>query len=687
MQPTLLLSCLCAAVLGLCVSPAFAHGGQYRGPEDVVPPNPGGAPPRGPSGPQTGQPGGPSSNPSGPAPAPGAGPITHGGSPQPRGSGPGPVTPRGGVTLDEDFSRWEYWWEFNKDRFLGLKDALYQPAVISGSLEYWLGPRRDVPGQDLLRPSDDLLRQRVLPALKRALDGTDDRDIASACMLAMAKARLEPEGFRLHEVLLPRLQSRDQEIRETAALALGIASLDRAEHVDALVALASDSAAGRRLSDRAEVHDRSRAFAAYALGLLARGTANPAVKQQALLTLRPLVLDAQPGSWDLRIAAIHGLGLLAPGSSPAEETIRREAVACLEEYYLRPLGVGEQILQAHCPIAIARLLGPDHQDAGRFRSLFADELRGRLAAERRNDHLAQSCAQALGELCRPFEDDGSADAAHSQLLLQTWREHRDAQTRAFALMALGHIGGAQNRTALLQAFERGNKALEKGWAALAIGVLGHTRLRTAKAAGRAMDPDRPAGDALLAALQQQKTPSAIGGIALGLGLLGHRDAAPHLRELLRRTQSQDELAGHIAVGLGLLGDAGAVEPLRDLTRQSVRRPDRLRQTAVALGRLGDRSVAEDLHRMLADGDLNLARLAAVASALALIGDRRSIEPLTVLLQDSNLTPLSRAFAAVALGGIADRLPLPWNAPIGANANYRAAVATLVGGGVGILDIL
>ncbi len=37
--------------------------------------------------------------------------------------------------------------------------------------------------------------------------------------------------------------------------------------------------------------------------------------------------------------------------------------------------------------------------------------------------------------------------------------------------------------------------------------------------------------------------------------------------------------------------------------------------------------------------------------------------------------------------VADKEKLPWNAAIGANLNYRAAVETLTQAGNGILDIL
>jgi hypothetical protein len=94
-----------------------AHGGQYRGPGDVVPPGGGGGrggrptTPGGPSGPSTGRPSGPT------APTP-QGPVT-GGPRSPRGGPPGgPTTGGRGYRPMVDLTGWQFWWEFNKDPFL-----------------------------------------------------------------------------------------------------------------------------------------------------------------------------------------------------------------------------------------------------------------------------------------------------------------------------------------------------------------------------------------------------------------------------------------------------------------------------------------------------------------------------------------------------------------------------------------
>ena len=72
-----------------------------------------------------------------------------------------------------------------------------------------------------------------------------------------------------------------------------------------------------------------------------------------------------------------------------------------------------------------------------------------------------------------------------------------------------------------------------------------------------------------------------------------------------------------------------------------------------------------------------------------MGDARSVPPLIEILDNQQRPALARSFAAVALGLLADKEWLPWNAPLSADLNYRAAVSTLIEKSVanGILDIL
>ena len=212
-----------------------AHGGQYRGPGDVVPPGPGGGGNTGrPSGPTTGGPAGPSA----PGPATGgpAGPST-GGPTGPRGGGRGPVTggPRRGASLGADLTQWSFWWEFNKDPFIRLKDEINKSGPQTGSDDFYLGSTRKSHNTLGLNRKDKL---NVLATLRRAMKSTNNKDIISSCMVAMAKVGIDHPDFKLKDVFKPYLKSHNQEIRETAALSLGIAAQTESDELDILIKLA-----------------------------------------------------------------------------------------------------------------------------------------------------------------------------------------------------------------------------------------------------------------------------------------------------------------------------------------------------------------------------------------------------------------------------------------------------------------
>lgn len=680
-------SCLVFAALP---THAIAHGGQYRGPGDIVPPGGGSGRPSGPAGPTTGGgPNGPGA-PNPPGIPTGSGPVTPGSGPPVGGMGPG--RSGGGGPLVEDLTRWEFWWEIHKDPFLRLKASVHSGPPQTGSDEIWLGAglRHDA-GRDRLKPTAEQLLTDVLPALRQAVDSTDSRDIASSCMIAMAKVGQDHSTFRLVDVFRERLQRGDQEVRETAALAIGIAGIAGEREVSLLCALAEDGPEGRAACGKLAVNERTRAFATYGLGLLANRTTEVAVARRIFSTLQRLAEDASGSRDDVRIAAILSIGLLQiDRSAPGAKELLDDAVGCLERFYLREVGPTEQRSQAHCPTAIAKLIGRNDPQTARFARLFADELAGKGKLRRQSHDIARSCAIALGRLCRPDEGEDLAvnpDAAHCQVLLETYRGHRDAQTRYFALMALGQIGGKCTRDALLKEFDRAGKALERPWCALALGVLEFHRLEAQAAAGVTADPDPLVGVTLAEAFANAKEPGQRGAYAIGLGLCRWQAASDAMVDAMSRHLAQEEFAGYVCIGLALMDAHAAVEPIRRAAFASTRRPTLLQQAAIALGKLGDKRAADDLQQKMTEGEPNLAKLSAIAAALGFIGDRRSIAPLKAMLFDEELGDLPRAFAAVALGGIADKEPLRWNSKIGVDTNYRAATETLSNQQSGILDIL
>lgn len=630
------------ALLALFVfaAEATAHGGQYRGP---VPP----ALPGLPGGPPTG------------VPIPGA---------------PGPVGPNtGGRPGSSDDTSWQVWWEFNKEQFQRAP-AVELPLAITGSDEFWLGSRRNMPSRPARRPDDRDRKERIAPALVAVLRRERNRDLVTASLVGLAKLGVDAPGVDLDREFSAQLARDDQEVRETAALSFGIAG--RTTSLAVLADLLGDAPAGRKLLGRSSVDDRTRAFAAHSLGQLAMRSPDVAVKQRVHDRLAPLLVGKE-NNREVLIGVVSALGVTVTDLGPPRcKLLAWQTVDELWAFYHRDLGKADQMVQAHVPTAVGRLLGRGtstaHQKAKR---ILAAELTARSP---RLQAIRQSAALALGQLCVPAET-ATEDQEFHAVLLRTYGEATDQQTRFFALLALGRIGGAANRKALLELYPKANAATERPWVALALGLIAfQSRLLGTV--------DQGVAGVLGADLTATANTEARAAIAVALGLTGHRPAAAIVLQLLADVERQQVLAGYLCTSLGLLGDPIAVAPLTELMLRSVRQPFLMQQAAIALGQLGDDRAVPLLVELLAQHD-STAALAAIAGALTQIRDRRSIDALLVLLDSPQPTKLARAFAAAALGGVGDKDEVAWNVPLSRDVNYRAAVDTLTNGRSGVLDIL
>jgi HEAT repeat protein len=625
-----------------------AHGGQYRGPWNAPP-----------------TPGVPT--------APGAaGTPTTGGGLLGGPGAPGPTT--GGRPSISDGTSWQVWWEFNKDPLLETL-AVEASLPITGSDEFYLGSTRRRFARDTARATEVDRQDRIAAALAEALRTTNNRDLSTAAMIGLAKVGLDPTGVKMKDLFQKRLADGDQEVRESAALALGISGQETA--VQPLVDLLADTAAGRKLAG-GEVPDRTRTFAAWGLGLLARRSGKLAVKQRVHDELLAVLHDKNQKSRDLRVGAIEGLGTFGTEANGAEKRLVWQTAAELWAYYDLDLGKGDQLVQAHVPIAVARLLGrgttSEHQKA-----------KQRLMAElfnkqSRHNAIYQSAAMALGTMCAQPEQS-EEDAVLCKDLLRYYKDGTDQLTRFFCLLSLGRIGGDQNRAALLSVFHSANRATERPWVALGLGLIARQR---AQAEGGAIDEE--VGRLLRDEFADNHTFDVQSALALSVGLTGYEPAADVLIPHLEDGDKNDQLVGYCAVALALLDHHPAANALVTLMKDSKRRPFVLQQCAIALGRLGDVRTVPLLQEMLEDSN-STAVLSSVAMALSEVGDRRSIDPLIATLKDRERTFLAKAFAAVALGGIGDKDPLPWNTVIATGMNYMATVDTLTNGSTGVLDIL
>ncbi len=591
-----------------------------------------------------------------------------------------------------DFTEWTFWWEFNKAPYLRLKEKLARRKGITrntGILCGLRGFRRE--GSSLL-PSPQTLKSVVVPALKRALSGTRRRDIVTSCLVALAKIG---GTSGLGKTFRKFLSSPDQEVSETAVLCLGLSG--GKENLPLLESILLDTPKGRALvKDPSGVHFRKRAFAAYALGLLARAHELVDVKEEIFEILKTALQGKRFPNRDVPVACVLAIRLLRPREDdPLGKVLSLKAAAFLLDSARDP---GRSFLvRAHSLEGVARLLGrggpaprkPPSQGEGRALTLRAKRallrekarafLKDLLERGRENSTILQSAVLALGEMGDP------SDGETLDLLVKTagGKGPRDLQTRFFANIALAYLGAAgaegASKDLVSRLVERGRK-VEKPWIALALGV------NQAELLLRKRPPTPGAEEALLAAFGKLRNPSRRAAVAVALGLAQCRKAGAWILREMERSRVPS-FKGYCALSLGLMGYGDAVGVLRAQLEKSLNLPVLLRRTAVALGLLGEKSVVPDLLGVMARAPRNLAVLSSLAIGLGLVGDRRTIPALTDMLFDKNLTDTTRAFAAVALGIVGERWPLPWNSGIARGLNYRAAVETLVGGANGILDIL
>lgn len=656
---------------------SLGHGGVYRGPGDTVPPGGGGGGPSTPTpgGPTTPAPGGPS-GPTTPAPT---GPSTPGGGAAP--ATPAPGGPATGMPQGPNLESWTFWWGFNKERFLNLKAHLNKTEGITtpASADDILTGTSS--GRDSMRPSKDQIVKDVIPALKLALEKETNRDIVTGAMVALAKIGEEPAETQ--KIFAKHLSSNDQEIAETAALCYGI--LASPEGIPTLKLLFEDLDEGRKLvGGRKEVMWRTRAFAAYGLGLIGASATDPAVQamiQGYLLDFLEKEGSKRASQKDLRVATIIALGLIPDPN--------RKAVPKLEEYFATNRK-REEVICAHVPTTISRLLrNGQAAERERYAMAMVNELSERSRAEAQ---LRPSFPQSLGVITRA--DDTFVKKVVEAIQEKIEKElSKNPQVAYFGMMALGEIAGTGSPGSEIEKYlvekakTKGGRVMTRAWAALALGVAGFDQNQ------RLNQPaNETVGSALLDMLRDIKDPEQLAAYAVGLGLLRYTGAAAELMNCLKERVKDDTYRGYFALGLGLMNETDSKTTIQEIVKKSTRRPELIREASIALGLLGDKSIVSTLTGILADKEnKTVAVQAAVATALGFVGDYRTIKPLVDMLIDEKkeLSSESRAFAAVALGIVGDKEPFPWNYKVSQDLNYLATVETLndQGSQTGILNLL
>jgi HEAT repeat protein len=604
-----------------------------------------------------------------------------------------------------DITIWQFWWGFNKDPYLNLKAHIHGGGAATGSDEIFLGHGESSQAKESLKPSEETIRSKIVPALLAALEKETNNDIVTACLIALAKIgdeKAEDGSSKFQDVIRARLSDPVQEIRETAAVSLGIlanpASIELLEHI------LDDTPDGRKeTGDEAGINYRTRAFAAYGLGLIGYRAVDDATRKRIVGILWRTLQAPRFPTRDIKVAATVAMGIvpldLAPDPATALEGYesdgekapesREQQVRYLIDFFKDDKNDNRHFLErAHAPRAIALLLnGAPASVRAEACEAFESQV-GQVTRDSQRE-IRMSCTLALGQIGTCEKSDLEDEIREA---LMNAADDPDQQVKNFSMIALAQIGGragqGENPLAARKDIRdylgkklASGKSQMKPWAGLAVGVMERAVL----------DDDDPQSTDLLAALRQtlqkEDAPKDVGAYAIGAGIARDLDSEAILMEKLDQI-SEDEARGDIAVALGLMNSVDAMEKIQKLVQASKHRPELLKSAAIALGLLGDKGVVTDLVTMLEEAN-TLATQAAIASALGFIGDTRSVDPLIDMLNKSEVTDRARAFAAVALGIVADKEPLPWNSKISVDLNYRASTTTLTSfqEGTGILDIL
>lgn len=687
-----------SGLLGL-PSLTYGHGGQYRGPGDTVPPGGGGS--------GGGGGAGPASGPAGPTTPGATGPGTPGiGAPGAQGA-PGRPQSGGGAEAGADLTLWSFWWEFNKEPYLNLKSKIQKAETETGLDGFNLGHGQKTQTKNTLAPSPEQIRQKVVPALLAALQKETNNDIVTGCLIALAKigdAPSETATSEFEKVISKFLLDKNQEISETAAVALGI--LANPASIGTLTDLLRDSAKGRTLVGQPEVPYRTRAFAAYGLGLIGNTTSGEQYRKQIVQTLREALETDDTKTRDLRASCVISMGLTA--LETIESTVQPEKKGALvppensriaQLDYLLAYMQNDQnnyLVRAHCPTALARLLvGMPAESYKLYRERIANDLLERIDSKKKEQaEVVQSAVLALSLI---GTNDGSdpLDKKIRETLIAVPKDVSDQQARNFAMISLARIGGTtavgakgaeegiEKITAALLSQLSDGKSSMKPWAGLSCGVMANQLAKSNTQSSKI--PTLQA--AVRNAMADEKDPSRIGAFAISSGIMADVEAKAALMKRLD-SEKDDTALGYVAVGLGLMNAREAVEKINKIVDGAKYRPDLLKQAAIALGLLSDKELVPKLIALLKESK-GLATQASLSAALGFIGDQRSIDPLVEMLQNDSLTDSARGFAAAALGIVADKEPLPWNSKIGLDLNYRASTETLTNqsSGTGILDIL
>jgi HEAT repeat protein len=579
------------------------------------------------------------------------------------GEGSGSTVRRRVPPVGEDgqgYLRWEFWWEHNKDRYLGLRNSENRESlVVIGGADYLLGGtvRDRVP---VVEPLDEeLLLEVVVPALRKGT-GDPDKDVRAASWIALGKIAVGIEASEFEK----GTRDPDADVQKAAFLGLGL--FGRPEGIPSLVR-------ALRNEERPLV---ARAGAAVGLGLMDA----PEVTPLLLQILRASLLRKDRNAEEVSAAVIVALGIHRDPAAVApllelttKGRVRSDRLRGLMLTALGRLGdrsattvlaralrddsltirraaaiaLGEIDLRSEAEEELARLVA--RREAWKREGTITKEALAEIEAR---IEAAEALAEAEGKEVRRYRD------AIARELSRVVREDSDVQVRNYACISLGKNRGAGAKESLLWAVETGYSISLNAFAALGLGLLGDSTL----------------SPVLLERLGGHGSDNVRGAFGIALGLLRERAAIPTLTAITLYEGIDSNLRGYAAIALGLIGDRDIVPDLQRTLAEEKNDQDLIRGFSLALGLLGDRGSLPVLEEVITARNTKHARGAA-CMALGFIRDRESVAPLARILENRvagtrTAESMARGFAAVGLGYSADASLIPRMSRVARNHDYR-----------------
>lgn len=574
----------------------------------------------------------------------------------------------GGAVNPDDM--WQTWWTLNRlsllpDRTEALRFVAVTPDEDGNSADPTTGwsKRRALIGQ-----------RHVVPLLLRLVDPkTHSRpDVVSASLLALGKISSTPA---LNEVIVRHLLD-DHEprmVRESAALALGL--LARSEPSLQQSPADLDKVRERLLEaiDGKYIHDQTRAFAAFALGLLGDQPFSEPYAKDGRLVVRALWarLEKTKGRQDLAVALITALGMQPPDGMP--DAVRDGLRRIVSGKHM--LGRRwDDIERSHALTASLRLGGPASQAL----------LVRTLALRRVPNEVRRAAYVAIGALAPGMTSEEREEIAG--LVHDALRKGRDPLTTGLGRLAQGHLLGADLRAGSDEVFLKTRAADEllaeaangsiptRGFSTLAL-ALAMREVHATQADVHQFLAD--ATRTLLRGLEGGRGDDTVrASYAVALGVAHADEALEPLLAVIEDRRADPELRGHAAVAVGQLGRRTA-EAQRVLFAALAQRRDAelRRQAALGLALLGGRVVSTQLLRELETGKTEQL-LAQVVIALGRLGDLEAVGPLTAYASDTKRSELAQALGVVALGMLTDPRPRPTLLRLTQHANYPARTPSM-----------